>query len=67
MKDLQKITILGFLALTALTSSCSSTKDDPLIIPPKFNELPDPNNPEKTPEQKDQDFEKLKELLLKSE
>lgn len=48
--------------------SCSSNhKDDPLIVPPDFNEVPDLNNPEKTDDQQGADVEKLKDLLLKSE
>ncbi len=49
--------------------SCSSKKDDPLIIPPNFTEMPDINNPEKPPIEasEQEDVEKLKELLLKSE
>ena len=50
-----------------LLFSCANTKDDPLIIPPNFNEMPDPANPEKPEQQKDADIEKLKDLLLKSE
>ncbi len=49
-------------------SSCSSQKDDPLIVPPNFNELPDANKPEENiKKQEDKDLEKLKELLLKNE
>lgn len=59
-----------FLLTLILLSSCfnKGTKDDPLIVPPKFNEIPDLKNPEKIDEkQKDADIEKLKDLLLKSE
>lgn len=57
------------LFLTALALfSCSTKKDPPLIIPPNFDELPDPKNPEKpTGSQQDADIEKLKELLLKDD
>lgn len=49
--------------------SCSSKKEDPLIIPPNFSEIPDPNNPEKLPIEptNEEDVGRLKELLLKSE
>ncbi len=57
------ILILGLIVM-----SCSSNhKDDPLIVPPDFNEVPDLNNPEKTDDQQGADVEKLKDLLLKSE
>jgi hypothetical protein len=49
--------------------SCSSKKDDPLVIPPNFSEMPDLNNPEKPPLEptNQEDVSRLKELLLKSE
>lgn len=53
-----------------LTPSCFSSKtpEDPLLLPPNYAELPDPNNPEKIEEKdKPEDVEKLKDLLLKSE
>ena len=47
---------------------CSSKKDDRLVIPPDFNDLPDPNNPEKNlPNSNQKDLEQLKNILLKSE
>lgn len=50
-----------------LVFSCAKKKDDSLIIPPSFNELPDPNKPEKnTQPSNDEDLQKLKELLLNS-
>ncbi len=56
------------LFLTLFLASCANKKDDPLIVPPNFSELPDEKNPEKPSEtQKDADIERLKELLLKSE
>lgn len=57
--------ILIFLLLAI--SSCAKKPDDPLIIPPNFNEVPDLNNIDKERNQKqeeDIDVEKLKELLL---
>lgn len=59
--------ILIFLIL--LVSNCSKDKSarNQLIIPPAFNELPDPNNPEKSRQNSnDEDLEELKELLLKN-
>ena len=49
-------------------SGCAKNKiDDPLIVPPNFNEMPDLKNPEtSTPKSSDQDIEELKNLLLKS-
>jgi len=59
--------IILFLSLFILFS-CVNKKDDPLIIPPNFAEMPDPKNPEKPSEQQsDADIERLKDLLLKSE
>ncbi len=65
IKILKIFTVI--LALFAI--SCSKKlSDNPLIIPPNFNAMPDPNNPEQiTPEQKSADVTKLKELLLKSD
>ncbi len=59
-----------FLILAAFFClfSCAKKKDDPLIIPPNFAEMPDPNNPEKLSlQQSEENVSKLKELLLKSE
>jgi len=58
-----------FLILAIFISACSGNKkDDPLIVPPNFLEMPDAANPEKPSEkQKDAEIEKLKDLLLKSE
>jgi hypothetical protein len=60
---------LFYISLILFVFSCSSKKkDDPLIIPPNFAEMPDPNNPEKaTAEQNSESVERLKELLLKSD
>jgi hypothetical protein len=47
---------------------CDKTPEDPLIIPPKFNEHPDVNNPQNDKKTKSQeDISKLKDPLLKSE
>ncbi len=48
--------------------ACSKKKDDPLILPPNFAEMPDPNNPEQpSSTQREENIAKLKELLIKSE
>jgi hypothetical protein len=62
-----KLIIFG--VLTLLIFGCSKNKnDDPLIIPPNFNEVPDLNNPEKSPSKSsDQDLQELKDLLLKND
>ncbi len=60
--------IILFIGVFLLFSCANNKQDDPLIIPPNFAEMPDPNNPEKVKEeQSDADIERLKELLLKSE
>ncbi|MFT7099364.1 MAG: hypothetical protein ACJAS6_001246 [Rickettsiales bacterium] len=48
---------------------CSSNKyNDPLLIPPNFNEVPDLKNPEKpTSNSSDQDLQELKDLLLNND
>ncbi len=59
-----------FLTLIAILCvfSCAKKQDDPLILPPNFAEMPDLNNPEKpTAEQSEENVERLKELLLKSD
>lgn len=60
---------LSALILILFAVSCSSkNNDDPLIIPPNFAEMPDQNKPEQpTPEQKEENVTRLKELLLKSD
>ncbi len=56
------------ISLILLIAACSNKNDDPLIIPPNFAQMPDPNNPEKvTDDQKEIDVKKLKDLLLKTE
>ena len=58
-----------YLLLILFLSYCSSkAKDDPLIVPPNFAEMPDLKNIEEiTPEQRDENIIRLKELLLQSE
>ncbi len=61
-----------YLTLAFLALSCSSNqKDDPLIMPPNYAEMPDLTKPETlqnpTAEQKEENIAKLKELLLKSD
>jgi len=57
------------IILILLAFSCSrKDKEDPLILPPNFNEMPDPNNPEKPKLQDNEaDVERLKEMLLRSD
>ena len=58
-----------YLLLVLFLSYCSSkTKEDPIILPPNFSEMPDLNNPEQiVPGQRDENIIRLKELLLQSE
>lgn len=64
-KNLLKIFIL-IAAFAAI--SCTKTKDDPIILPPNFAEMPDPNKPEQpAAESNEENVAKLKELLLKSD
>lgn len=54
-----------FLILLLLTSTgCSKNIDDPLIVPPKFLELPDPKNPEEKIDKSPEEINKLRELLI---
>jgi hypothetical protein len=58
------------LAITSLLFlGCSKNKaEDPLILPPHFNEVPDPNIPENiATKPADKDIEELKDLLLKQQ
>jgi hypothetical protein len=56
------------IALSFIAFCCDKTPEDSLIIPPKFNEQPDVNNPQNDKKTKSQeDISKLKDLLLKSE
>ncbi len=52
-----------------LLASCSQNKaEDPLILPPNFNEMPDPNNKENIANKPaNKDIEELKNLLLKKQ
>lgn len=60
--------ILILLGLTFILSACSSNdKDDPLIIPPNFNEMPDLNKKDVDKKTPDKDIDKLRDLLLKNE
>jgi hypothetical protein len=69
----KKNKLLFHIFILLFTFSCkNSKKDDPLIVPPNFCEMPDLKNPEninKKNELKDnqQDVERLKELLLQSD
>lgn len=58
-----------YLILVFLAISCSSkTKEDPLILPPNFAEMPDLKNvAQPSQKQSEENIEKLKELLLKSD
>lgn len=70
---LWQMQIKNKLLLITLTSlllaGCANNKaDDPLIIPPNFNEMPDLNNKEtKAEKPADQDVQELRELLLKKQ
>jgi hypothetical protein len=60
--------LLSILVILLAFSCSSKEKDDPLILPPNFAEMPDLNNPEKPKlENNQEDVERLRELLLKSE
>jgi hypothetical protein len=60
--------IFCLLLAIIFISSCSKHKaEDPLIIPPNFNEMPDLNNPQPDKKQtSNPDIEELRELLLKN-
>ncbi|MBL6665206.1 MAG: hypothetical protein ISQ34_05115 [Rickettsiales bacterium] len=65
---------MRFVVLIIIVSlfSCSSKKDESIIIPPSFAEIPDIENPEKISdkklkEQQEKDVARLKELLLQSD
>jgi hypothetical protein len=62
-----KLLLLTFTSL--LLVGCATNKaDDPLIVPPNFNEMPDLNNKDtKADKPADQDVQELKELLLKKQ
>ncbi|MES2960842.1 MAG: hypothetical protein V4694_00470 [Pseudomonadota bacterium] len=60
--------IFCLIAILLVSSCINNAKDDPLIVPPNFAEVPDVNHPEQpTNEQKEESVAKLKELLLKSD
>jgi len=51
-----------------LVISCSTEREDPLIIPPNFNDIPDINNPEKIDKlNPSEDVKKIKDLLLNNQ
>ena len=58
-----------YLILVFLAISCSSkTKENPLILPPNFAEMPDLTKPqEPSKNQNQENIAKLKELLLKND
>ena len=64
---------LFILLIIGLLNSCLDKKaEDPLLLPPDFNVLPDIDpknqNPQPSPDNKqDQDIEQLKDLLLKGQ
>ncbi len=56
------------LLIILLTFSCSRPQTNSLLIPPKFNELPDPEKIDKNKSSdNDEDIKKLKNLLLQDE
>lgn len=61
---------ISLLILIFCVFSCAEKKENPLILPPNFAEMPDPNKPEKplnNQQQQEANVARLKELLLKSE
>jgi len=64
MKNIVSKELLVAMILTS-TVSCQRQPDNPLIVPPKFSELPDSKNPQpvKTVDNP-QEIQRLKELLL---
>lgn len=60
--------IIFLIILTSLFSACAHhKKDDPLIVPPAYSELPDLKNPEKSDQKnQDPDLEDLKKLLIEN-
>ena len=62
---------LPFLILTSLLlTSCANHKaDDPLIIPPRFNEVPDANDKDSKADKPadPKDVQELRDLLLKKQ
>jgi len=65
MNLLQNLSVILIFSLLLCGCSNANKTDDPLIIPPGFNEMPDLNNKEVTPSKtKDKDIDDLKDLLL---
>jgi hypothetical protein len=61
---------LILLCITSLlVFGCSKNKaEDQLILPPNFDEMPDPNNKDNTANKPaNKDIEELKDLLLKKQ
>ena len=59
---------LILLGLIFILSACSSDdKDDPLIVPPNFNEMPDLNKKDDDKKTPDKDIDKLRDLLLNND
>lgn len=62
---------LTIITLIVTSFSCSKKKEDPLIIPPNFNELPhdkdDEYSQEKNPVSNQAEIEKLKKMLQESD
>jgi len=59
---------ISFLLYIMLVISCSTEREDPLIIPPNFNDIPDINNPEKIDKlNPSEDVKKIKDLLLNNQ
>ena len=62
---------LTIITLSVTSFSCSKKKEDPLIIPPNFNELPHENDDEysqeKNPVSNQAEIEKLKKMLQESD
>ena len=60
---------LVLLIILAIFSSCSKDKpEDPLILPPEFEIMPELNkDPNQKPKVSDQDIEELKDLLLQTQ
>jgi hypothetical protein len=57
-----------YIILISLAFACSHEDKNPLVIPPNFNDMPDVTKPEQpSSQQKEENVERLKELLLKSD
>lgn len=65
---MKKLVLILTFFTTFILGACSHSIDEPLTIPPNYNDMPDVNHPEEPSKQeKDADIEKLKDLLLKNE